>query len=239
MAAPADYSVDPSTNPASWPTPHQTVEQANISKVNVDFINTNTIGDSDFHSLRIGAEGHVPLLRQVNRHVTRGLYQLISLNITEYSCVMVVSTVKTRNELLEEGFPWDNQDPQLEAAPESILMTTPVLYHVNLPTHCDPIRWPNGTTGYIDISKVDIIYVNVNGDSDFYMLRTGTNEHVHHVVTQVTKHLARGIYHLISLNATEHSCVVVISTRKKRSELSEGGFPWDNRIGPQPGVGSK
>ncbi|KAI3538107.1 hypothetical protein CSPX01_09684, partial [Colletotrichum filicis] len=225
MAAPADYSVDPSTKPASWPTPHQTVEQANISKVNVGFINTNTIGDSDFHNLRIGAEGH-------------GL-SCGSLNITEYSCVVVVSTVKTRNELLEEGCPWDNQNPQLEAAPESISMTTPVLYHVNLSTHCDPIRWPNETTGYIDISKVDIIYVNVNGDSDFHMLRTGTNEHVHHVVTQVTKHLARGIYHSISLNTTEHSYVVVISTRKKRSELSEGGFPWDNRIGTQPGVGSK
>ncbi|KAI3556780.1 hypothetical protein CABS01_09708 [Colletotrichum abscissum] len=219
MATLADYSVDPSTNPASWPTPHQTVEQANIREVNVDFIHTNTIGDSDFHNLRIGAEGHVPLLRQVNRHATRGLYQLISLNITEYSCVVLVSTVKTRNELSEEGFPRDNQDPQLEAAPESIPITTPVLYHVNLSTHSDPIRWPNETTGYIDISKVDIIYVNVNGDSDFHMLRTGTNEHVHHVVTQVTKHLVRGIYHLISLNATEHSCVVVISTRKKRSEL--------------------
>ncbi|KAK7433835.1 hypothetical protein Landi51_13776 [Colletotrichum acutatum] len=232
MATPADYSVDPSTNPSSWPGPHQTVEQANISKVNVDFINTNTIGDSDFHNLRIGTEGHIPVLRQVNQHVTRGLYQLISLNITEYSCVVVVSTGKTWNELSEEGFPWDNEDPQPEAAPELSSMATSVLYSVNLSTHPDPIRWPNETTGYINISKVDIVFVNMNGDSNFRILRTGTNEHVHHVVTQVTKHVARGLYHLISLNATEHSCVVVISTGKKRSELSGRGFPWDNRIDP-------
>lgn len=239
MATPVDYSVDPSTNPASWPTPRQTVGHANTTKVNVDFINTNTIGDSDFRNLCIGTDGHIPVLRQVHRHVIRGLYQLISLNITEYSCVVVMSTSKTRSELSKDGFPWDKEDSQPEAPPEPIPMATPVLYSVNLSTHSDSIRWPNETTGYIDISKVDIIYVNMNGDSDFHILRTGTNEHVHHVVAQVTKHLARDIYHLISLNATEHSCVVVISTGKKRSELSEGGFPWDSRIGPQPEVGSK
>ncbi|KAK1543521.1 hypothetical protein CPAR01_04154 [Colletotrichum paranaense] len=90
MAAPADYSIDPSTNPASWPTPHQTVEQANISKFNVDFINTNTIGDSDFHNLRIGAEGHVHhVFTQVTKHLARGIYHSISLNATEHSCVVV------------------------------------------------------------------------------------------------------------------------------------------------------
>ncbi|KAK1456692.1 hypothetical protein CMEL01_16370 [Colletotrichum melonis] len=237
MATPVDYSVDHSTNPFSWPTPHQTVRHANITKVNVDFIDTNTIGDSDFHNLRIGTDGHIPILLQVNRQVTRDLYQLISLNTTECSCEVVMLTGKTRSKLSEDGFPWDKEDSQPEAAPEPISMATPGLYSFNLKTHSDLIRWPNETTGYINISKVDIIFVNMNGDLDFHILRTGTNEHVHHVVTQVTKHLARGLYHLISLDVTEHSCVVVISTGKKRSELSEGSFPWDNTIDPQPGVG--
>ncbi|KAK1702626.1 uncharacterized protein BDZ83DRAFT_714445 [Colletotrichum acutatum] len=112
-------------------------------------------------------------------------------------------------------------------------MATPADYSVDPSTN--PSSWPGPhqtTTGYINISKVDIVFVNMNGDSNFRILRTGTNEHVHHVVTQVTKHVARGLYHLISLNATEHSCVVVISTGKKRSELSGRGFPWDNRIDP-------
>jgi hypothetical protein len=97
----------------------------------------------------------------------------------------------------------------------------------------NPATWPGSYTesekpsGEIAISKVDVIFININAASDFRILRSGTDES-HHAVTQVAKHIARGIYRLVSLNVSEYSCVVVFSTEKKRSELMwKNGFPWD------------
>ncbi|KAF6815037.1 hypothetical protein CPLU01_14251 [Colletotrichum plurivorum] len=107
-------------------------------------------------------------------------------------------------------------------------MSTPVLYSVDPSTN--PATWPSPgqASGFIDVSKVDVIFVNINGASDFCMLRTGTNEHIHHALLQVTNHVARGLYRIISLNISEYSCVVVMSTEKQRSELLwKYGFPWD------------
>jgi len=103
----------------------------------------------------------------------------------------------------------------------------------------NPATWPGPipTSSYIDICKVDVIYVNINAASDFTLLRTGTNELIQHAVIQVTKHLARGLYRIISMNVSEYSCVVVMSTEKPRSELMwKNGFPWDNETDPQPEV---
>ncbi|UNI17496.1 hypothetical protein JDV02_003836 [Purpureocillium takamizusanense] len=103
----------------------------------------------------------------------------------------------------------------------------------------NPATWPGPvpTSGHVDISKVDVIYVNVDGASDFNMLRTGTNEHVHHAIMQVAKHVARGLYRVVSLNASEYSCVVVMSTEKSREALMwKNGFPWDSEADPQPEV---
>lgn len=87
------------------------------------------------------------------------------------------------------------------------------------------------------VHKIDVIYVNVNTASDFRMLRTGTNEHIYHVLTQLTKHVARGLYNTVRFNATEHSCVVVFSTEKSKDDLSyKNGFPWDPEDAPQPKV---
>ncbi|KAJ6444885.1 hypothetical protein O9K51_03286 [Purpureocillium lavendulum] len=104
----------------------------------------------------------------------------------------------------------------------------------------NPATWPGPvpTSGHhVDVSKVDVIYINVNGASDFTVLRTGTNEHVHHALTQVTKHIARGLYRVVSVNASEYSCVVVMSTEKPRDELMwKNGFPWDREADPQSEV---
>lgn len=87
----------------------------------------------------------------------------------------------------------------------------------------NPATWPGPipTSSYIDICKVDVIYVNINAASDFTLLRTGTNELIQHAVIQVTKHLARGLYRIISMNVSEYSCVVVMSTEKR--EVSSCG----------------
>lgn len=70
------------------------------------------------------------------------------------------------------------------------------------------------------------------------MVRTGTNKDIHYAVLQVTKHIARGLYRLVSLNASEYSCVVVMAANKSRDELMwKNGFPWDNPDSdPQPAV---
>jgi hypothetical protein len=113
-----------------------------------------------------------------------------------------------------------------------------IFYHVD-PSK-NPASWPTSdppTSGYLGISKVDVLFVNVNGASNFTMLRTGTNENVQHALTQVMKHVARGLYRIVSLNASEYSCVVVMNTDKSRDELMwRSGFPWDKENDPQPEV---
>ena len=90
-----------------------------------------------------------------------------------------------------------------------------------------------GAGGFIDIPKVDVLFININTDSDFRILHTGTNENLQHALTQVTKHVARGLYRVVSLNASEYACHVVISTGKPREELMwKNGFPWD-RVGEE------
>lgn len=94
----------------------------------------------------------------------------------------------------------------------------------------NPAAWPgpDRPTGLVVASKVDVHYVNVDAGSDFRGLRTGTNQDHHCVLRQVTKHVARGLYRLVSLSLGPYQCVVVISTARNRADLSaHQGFPWD------------
>ncbi|KAF5006178.1 hypothetical protein FDECE_7419 [Fusarium decemcellulare] len=114
---------------------------------------------------------------------------------------------------------------------------TPIQYIVDPSTN--PASWPGPGSESDDtvIHKVDVIFININASSNFRIVRTGTNEHIHHAVTQVTKHVARGLYRIISMNVSEYSCVVVMSTEKSRDELiGKNGFPWDTERDPQPEV---
>ncbi|QPC77960.1 hypothetical protein HYE68_008712 [Fusarium pseudograminearum] len=114
----------------------------------------------------------------------------------------------------------------------------PVDYSVDISTN--PSLWedPNKPeSGFLCVNKVDVFFVNINGASDFRLLRTGTNESIDYAIKQVTKHIARGLYRVISLNISEYSCVVVFSTEKSREELMwKNGFPWDSKRDPQPEV---
>lgn len=102
----------------------------------------------------------------------------------------------------------------------------------------NPEEWPEGhVPKYQVVNKVDVIYLNINAASDFNKLRTGTNDSVHEAITQVTKHVQRGLYRVVSMNASERSCVVVISTKRSRDELVwKNGFPWDLPEDPQPDI---
>ena len=110
--------------------------------------------------------------------------------------------------------------------------------HYTVDPSTNPGLWPPpapDTDGAV-IYRVDVIYNNIHGASNFRVLRTGTNEHVHHAVMQVTKHIARGIYRIVSMNVSEYSCVVVMETEKSMEELKAHGFPWDRESNPQPEV---
>jgi hypothetical protein len=82
----------------------------------------------------------------------------------------------------------------------------PAIYYQIDPSK-NPSTWPSSdppsSSGYLDISKVDVIFININTASDFTMLRTGTNENIQHALNQVMKHVARGLYRIVSLNASE------------------------------------
>lgn len=109
----------------------------------------------------------------------------------------------------------------------------PIIYYEVDPSK-NPAMWPGvDISSKIAVSKVDVIFININAASDFRILRTGTNEDNHHALAQVAKHVAHGLYRLVSLNITEYSCVVVFSTEKMRSELMwKNGFPWDREEKP-------
>ncbi|KAK4188866.1 hypothetical protein QBC35DRAFT_179508 [Podospora australis] len=118
----------------------------------------------------------------------------------------------------------------------------PVIYY-QVDSSQNPATWPGSShpqppeSGFLDISKVDVLFININSESDFRTLRTGTNEHVQVALTQVMKHVARGLYRIVSLNASEYSCVVVMSTEKSWEDLMwKTGFPWDKDDDPQPQV---
>ncbi|KAK5996328.1 hypothetical protein PT974_03083 [Cladobotryum mycophilum] len=117
-------------------------------------------------------------------------------------------------------------------------MTSQPQIHYTVDPSTHPSTWPSHEPGvHTVVHKVDVIYVNVNAASTFSILRTGTNGSIHEVVTQVAKHIARNHYRLVSFNATEYSCVVVLSTDKPEEEvLWKNGFPWDIEEEQQPDV---
>ncbi|KAK7999621.1 hypothetical protein PG990_012221 [Apiospora arundinis] len=103
----------------------------------------------------------------------------------------------------------------------------PVYYSVDRSLH--PNAFPVAERRYVTVHKIDVLYFNVDSRSEFRWMRTGTNESIHTVVAQVAKHVSRGLYRLESLNASETSCVVVISTTKSDTELWDGGFHGINK----------
>ena len=70
---------------------------------------------SDFRGLRTGTnQDHHCVLRQVTKHVARGLYRLATLSLGPYQCVVVLSTPRSRADLsAQQGFPWDLEEYDL------------------------------------------------------------------------------------------------------------------------------
>lgn len=104
------YWVDPNTNPSTWASgevPEPGKYQAEY-KVDVRFIN---IGSGSFQGLSTGRNDsvHVVLLA-VAKHVARGFYNVVSLQMSEYSCVVVMRSDMSIEEAERVGFPWGKKD---------------------------------------------------------------------------------------------------------------------------------
>lgn len=69
--------------------------------------------------------------------------------------------------------------------------------------------------------KVDVIFININLNSDVRTIRTGTNGSVHEALLAVAKHVEKGLYKFVSLQMSEYSCVMVMSTELSDAELSK------------------
>ncbi|KAH8674293.1 hypothetical protein BX600DRAFT_457316 [Xylariales sp. PMI_506] len=119
----------------------------------------------------------------------------------------------------------------------------PVYVYYTIDPNTNPSTWhgqllaKNHGRGHMNIYKVQVFYININGASNFDKVFTGTNQDLRHALLQVAKHVARCLYRVISLNVSEYSCVVVMSTDRSRDELMwKNGFPWDRDDDPQPDV---
>lgn len=97
--------------------------------------------------------------------------------------------------------------------------------NTNPATWDGPISTDNGQ--FIIQPKVDVIFININLNSDVRTIRTGTNGSVHEALIAVAKHVEKGLYKIVSLQMSEYSCVVVMSTELSDAELGkeENHFP--------------
>ena len=109
-----DYHVDLNQNPSAWPGPDRpSANVVDIDKVEVLYINTAG-SESSFRMLRTGTnQNHQRVLLQVAKHVARGLYNVVNMSISTYSCVVVLKTSMSQSEMEKGGFPWDPAEGEL------------------------------------------------------------------------------------------------------------------------------
>lgn len=113
-------------------------------------------------------------------------------------------------------------EKETPALPENCYFIDP---NTNPATWDGPISTDNGQ--FVIHPKVDVIFMNINLNSDMRTIRTGTNGSVHEALLAVAKHVEKGLYKVVSLQMSEYSCVVVISTELSDAELGkeENQFP--------------
>lgn len=77
-------------------------------KVEVCFLN---IGQGSFRVLQTGRNDSVhEALKAVAKHVARGFYKIVSLQMSKYSCVVVMKSDMSNEEMDKVSFPWGTED---------------------------------------------------------------------------------------------------------------------------------
>ena len=93
-----------------------------------------------------------------------------------------------------------------------------------------PADWPSTAEfpkppAFIETPEVDIIYFNIWADSDFRGLRAGSNGPIEDVLVGLARNIEKGCFkRVLSVSASKHSLVVVVSTKLSHDELKEKGF---------------
>lgn len=74
----------------------------------------------------------------------------------------------------------------------------------------------------------DLIYHNMCADSDFITFRAGADPYatIEDAIKDVARHIATGLYEIISISGSKHSLVVVMGTELSKAELWGRGFPY-------------
>ncbi|KAK4579975.1 hypothetical protein LTR86_000177 [Recurvomyces mirabilis] len=82
-----------------------------------------------------------------------------------------------------------------------------------------------------EILGVDAIWHNqyLGPDSDWYGIRKQYNTDINAMIMKVTEHMKKGVYTVISMNATTHMLVVIVACEKKQADFPEG--MWDEPEG--------
>lgn len=83
---------------------------------------------------------------------------------------------------------------------------------------------------YFEIYGVDVIWHNVyaGDDSDWSTMRKAYESEIDQMIQMVGKHVAQGLYSIISLNATKHSLTVNCACEKMKSEVLDAMFSEPN-----------
>ena len=85
-------------------------------------------------------------------------------------------------------------------------------------------RYPNPPK-FVETPEVDIIYFNTWADSNFQTLRTGSKGPVEDALVVLTRNIEKGCFkRVVSVSASKHSLVVVVSTKLSHDELMKKGF---------------
>ena len=77
-----------------------------------------------------------------------------------------------------------------------------------------------------DGCNLDLVFINLNAESDFRISRTNGSSSVEKAIARIHGWIQAGCFKIVSLNASEHSCVLVMSTNLSRAELREKNFPY-------------
>lgn len=77
--------------------------------------------------------------------------------------------------------------------------------------------------------QLDVIYINLNAASDFIMSHGNSSGTLEEELATIHQHVQDGCYKIVSINGSEHSCVLVMSTELSKAQLREKGFPFPRR----------
>lgn len=81
-------------------------------------------------------------------------------------------------------------------------------------------------TPEFSLEHFDRIYINLHAASDFRIRRTRRSQPtaLEDEIAELAQHVKNGCFKVVSINGSQHSCVVVVTTPLSGEELVKKGF---------------